>query len=81
MEWDFFPLQPGLSCQEPLVGEHKAGQVPGVSVRGLGNGLQLLPETEGKKQLQERKGKILHSLSLGTALPTHTDGLGTPAMS
>lgn len=43
MKWDFLPLQPGLHCQEPFVGEHKIGQVPGVSVRGLGNGFQLLP--------------------------------------
>lgn len=43
MKWDFFPLHPGLRCQEPLVGEHKIGQVSGMSVRSLGNGFQFLP--------------------------------------
>ena len=37
-------LEVGLQGAETLVSEHKAGQVPGVSVRGLQDSPQLLPE-------------------------------------
>lgn len=37
-------LHTGLQGAEPLIGEHKAGQVPGVSVRGLQDGPQLVLE-------------------------------------
>lgn len=37
-------LRVGLQGAEALIGEHKAGQAPGVGVRGLQNGSQLLPE-------------------------------------
>lgn len=39
-------LHVGLQGTEPLIGEHKAGQVPGVGVRGLQDGPQLLLEAE-----------------------------------
>lgn len=42
MKGDFFPLQSGLQRHQPLVGEHKIGQVPGMSVRSLSNRLQFL---------------------------------------
>ena len=37
-------LDMGLQGTESLVEEHKPGQVPGVGVRGLQDGAQLLPE-------------------------------------
>lgn len=37
-------LDVGLQGTESLVEEHKPGQVPGVGVRGLQDGAQLLPE-------------------------------------
>lgn len=43
-------LHAGLQGTESLVGKHKASQVPGMDVRGLQDGPQLLPEaaqTEG----------------------------------
>lgn len=42
MKWNFFPLQSGLQRHQALVGKHKIRQVPGMSVRGLRNGFQLL---------------------------------------